>query len=171
MAENSALNSDEKGGEPTLAAQVQLLSELAAVVRESRLSELELEHEGMRLRLATPRRATPLAAPVTQAESATAYYEDAAEEDFAAAPVAAVSKGTEIVSPMVGIFYRAPSPSEPNFVEVGDRIEAGKTLGLVEAMKVFNEITSEISGTVTEIIVQNLALVETGDVLMRIQPD
>jgi acetyl-CoA carboxylase biotin carboxyl carrier protein len=75
-----------------------------------------------------------------------------------------------IVSPMIGVFYRAPSPSDPNFVEVGDVVEIGQTVALVEAMKVFNEITAEVAGTVIEIKAQTAELVETGQVLMTIRP-
>jgi biotin carboxyl carrier protein len=71
---------------------------------------------------------------------------------------------------MIGVFYRAPSPSDPNFVEVGDVVEIGQTVALVEAMKVFNEITAEVAGTVIEIKAQTAELVETGQVLMTIRP-
>lgn len=71
---------------------------------------------------------------------------------------------------MVGVFYRAPSPSDPNFIEVGDKVEIGQTVALVEAMKVFNEITSEVAGTVVEIKAASADLVETGQTLITIRP-
>jgi acetyl-CoA carboxylase biotin carboxyl carrier protein len=74
-----------------------------------------------------------------------------------------------VLSPMVGIFYRAPSPNDPNFVEIGARVEVGQTLCLVETMKVFNEITCEWDGTVVEILAENSQLLETGDRLMVIR--
>ena len=154
-----------------LADQVSTLSELARVVRDANLSELELEHEGVRLRLAAPRVAGAPPAPPAGSPVAAAHYVPHAEEAAPAEAAPPVSTGTEVLSPMVGLFYRAPSPSDPNYVEVGDHVEVGKTLGLVEAMKTYNEITAEVGGTVLEIRAANSALIETGDVLMIIQPD
>ena len=80
-------------------------------------------------------------------------------------------KFVEIPSPMVGTFYRAPAPSEPAFVEVGDRVRSGQTVCIIEAMKLMNEIEAEVSGQVMEILVQNGEPVEYGQPLMRINPD
>lgn len=80
-------------------------------------------------------------------------------------------KFIEVTSPMVGTFYRAPAPSEPSFVEVGDRIRSGQTVCIIEAMKLMNEIEAEVSGQVMEILVQNGEPVEYGQPLMRINPD
>jgi acetyl-CoA carboxylase biotin carboxyl carrier protein len=157
--------------EKTLSHQVSILTELARVVRDGNLSELELEHDGVRLRLAAPR-AAALPAASGAMESAVGEFYAAPFEETPAATVAPVaSTGIEVLSPMVGLFYRAPSPNDPNYIEVGDHVEVGKTLGLVEAMKTYNEITAEVSGTVLEIRAANAALIETGDVLILIQPD
>ncbi|KAB8316893.1 acetyl-CoA carboxylase biotin carboxyl carrier protein [Tolypothrix campylonemoides VB511288] len=80
-------------------------------------------------------------------------------------------KFVDIPSPMVGTFYRAPGPSESPFVEVGDRVRSGQTVCIIEAMKLMNEIESEVSGQVIEILVQNGEPVEYGQPLMRINPD
>nr|WP_248277775.1 acetyl-CoA carboxylase biotin carboxyl carrier protein [Brasilonema sp. UFV-L1] len=80
-------------------------------------------------------------------------------------------KFVEISSPMVGTFYRAPSPGEAPFVEVGDRIRSGQAVCIIEAMKLMNEIEAEVSGQVIEILVQNGEPVEYGQFLMRIKPD
>lgn len=77
----------------------------------------------------------------------------------------------EVPSPMVGTFYRAPAPGESSFVEVGDRVKSGQTVCIIEAMKLMNEIETEISGQVMEILVQNGESVEYGQPLMRINPD
>ncbi|MGI2902025.1 acetyl-CoA carboxylase biotin carboxyl carrier protein [Tolypothrix sp. VBCCA 56010] len=77
----------------------------------------------------------------------------------------------EVPSPMVGTFYRAPAPGESFFVEVGDRVKSGQTVCIIEAMKLMNEIETEISGQVMEILVQNGESVEYGQPLMRINPD
>jgi acetyl-CoA carboxylase biotin carboxyl carrier protein len=86
------------------------------------------------------------------------------------APPAARSDLQEITAPMVGTFYRAPAPGEPSFVEIGNRINAGQTVCILEAMKLMNELESEISGEVVEILVENGTPVEFGQVLMRIKP-
>jgi acetyl-CoA carboxylase biotin carboxyl carrier protein len=75
----------------------------------------------------------------------------------------------KIESPMVGVFYRASSPDAPAFVEVGDEIEVGQTIGLIEAMKVFSEIPSEVAGKVVEIPAENGKLVQQGQVLVVVQ--
>jgi acetyl-CoA carboxylase biotin carboxyl carrier protein len=77
----------------------------------------------------------------------------------------------EVPSPMVGTFYRASTPGEAPFVEVGDRIKSGQTVCIIEAMKLMNEIEAELSGQVMEILVQNGEPVEYGQPLMRINPD
>ncbi|QSJ17747.1 acetyl-CoA carboxylase biotin carboxyl carrier protein [Nostoc sp. UHCC 0702] len=80
-------------------------------------------------------------------------------------------KWVEVPSPMVGTFYRAPAPSEAAFVELGDRVRNGQTVCIIEAMKLMNEIETEVSGQVMEILVENGEPVEYGQPLMRINPD
>ncbi len=80
-------------------------------------------------------------------------------------------KLVEVPSPMVGTFYRAPAPNESPFVEVGDRVRSGQTVCIIEAMKLMNEIETEVSGQVVEILVQNGEPVEYGQPLLRINPD
>jgi acetyl-CoA carboxylase biotin carboxyl carrier protein len=79
-------------------------------------------------------------------------------------------KRTEVKSPMVGTFYRAPAPEEPPFVNVGDRIATGQVLCILEAMKLMNEIESEVTGQIVEIAVENGQPVEYGQVLMYVEP-
>lgn len=74
----------------------------------------------------------------------------------------------KITSPMIGVFYRAASPDSPPYVEVGDEVEEGQTIGLIEAMKVFSEVPAEVSGRVVEIPAENGKLVQQGDVLVVI---
>lgn len=163
--------------------QLETLRALAQVVREESLSEVEVEYGGVQFSLKALSSVAPnmayapfagLGAPI--AYSNVAYSNVAAtapQFSSQTTPVSSVAEkkaasGTPVVSPMVGLFYRAPSPNDANFVEVGDRVEIGQTVGLIETMKVFNEITSEIEGTVLEIKALSGALVETGDVLMTI---
>ncbi len=76
----------------------------------------------------------------------------------------------EVTAPMVGTFYRAPGPEEPPFVEIGSRISVGQAVCILEAMKLMNELESEVSGEVVEILVENGTPVEFGQVLMRLKP-
>jgi len=75
-----------------------------------------------------------------------------------------------VKSPMVGTFYRAPAPEAPNYVELGSKVSRGQTLCILEAMKLMNELESEVTGTVREICVDNGEPVEYGQVLFRIEP-
>jgi acetyl-CoA carboxylase biotin carboxyl carrier protein len=84
-------------------------------------------------------------------------------------PPASQRKIVDIVSYMVGTFYRAPSPDDPPFVEVGDMVKRGDTVCIIEAMKVMNQIESEVSGRIVEILVENAQPVEFGQVLMRVE--
>ena len=108
--------------------------------------------------------AAPIAAPVPVAPAPAAV---AAAKPEAKAPD---KPGVLVSSPFVGTFYRAPSPDSPPFVEVGAKVKKGQTLCIVEAMKLMNEIESEVDGTVAEILVQNATPVEFGEPLFRVLP-
>ena len=135
--------------------QIAFLRGLALIVKDEHLSELSVESGGVRLHFkgATPGVPLLAALPVS---------------GIAAEPVGETGD-VAVVSPMVGVFYRSPSPADPPFVEVGDSVQAGQVIGVVEAMKVFNEIVSDIEGTVTEIVAQNSELVETGAALIMVK--
>ena len=75
-----------------------------------------------------------------------------------------------ITAPMIGTFYASPSPGDPPFVEVGDPIEVGLVIGIIEAMKIMNEITADRSGVVSAVLVGNAQPVEYGSPLLRLQP-
>lgn len=75
-----------------------------------------------------------------------------------------------IVSPMTGVFYRTPSPDSPPFIEVGDIVSEGQTVGMIEAMKVFSEVPAEVSGRVVEIVAESGKLVNSGDPLIYLEP-
>jgi len=100
--------------------------------------------------------------------SGTAETAEAASSEGSAPP--REPKGVEVTSPMVGTFYRAPSPDEPPFVDVGDCIAQGQTVCIIEAMKLMNEVEAEVSGEVIEILVENGEPVEFGQALMRVDP-
>ncbi len=79
------------------------------------------------------------------------------------------SDGTPIVAPIMGVYYRSPSPGEPPFVEVGDHVSAGDPIGTIEAMKVFSEVISEVTGVVVSIPAENGKLVHAGDSLIVVE--
>ena len=146
--------------------QVAYLRELARIVADEKLSRLDIQCEGMTWTLKAAPTVVAQFAPI----EASAPVPMNAPTQAATAPVAVAAPSlVPLPSPMVGVFYLAPSPGEPNFVEIGDRIERGQTIGLIEAMKVFNEITAEASGTLVEIPAGNGQLVETGMPLMLLK--
>lgn len=105
------------------------------------------------------------AAPVAESVAAAPATETAS-------PAETETSGlTEVTSPMVGTFYRAPAPDADPYVEVGDRVKVGQTLCILEAMKLMNELEAEVSGVISEIAVENAEPVEYGQVLFRISPD
>ena len=107
--------------------------------------------------------------PVAQL-GATSAPNPSAEASGAPAPEASPSHLIDVVSPMVGTFYRAPSPEAPSYVEVGTKVGEGATLCIIEAMKLMNELEAELSGTIAEICVDNAEPVEYGQLLFRIDP-
>jgi acetyl-CoA carboxylase biotin carboxyl carrier protein len=149
------------------------LRELIALLGDSDIQELKLEGDDFRLEL---RRNLPASQPQVVMQAAPAAIAPvapaAAAAPSAAPPAAPAVRGdlVEITAPMVATFYRAPSPGDPPFVELGARINVGQTVCILEAMKLMNELESEVSGEVVEILVENGTPVEFGQVLMRVKP-
>jgi acetyl-CoA carboxylase biotin carboxyl carrier protein len=145
------------------------LKRLVALMRANDLVEVEMEEEGRRVRVV---RGGPAAAPVVVAHpaAAAAPAQVAAPAPAAASKPAKESRGIEIPSPMVGTFYRSPSPDASPYVEVGDRIGKDSPVCIVEAMKVMNEIKAEVEGEILEILVQNGEPVEFGQPLFLVRP-
>jgi acetyl-CoA carboxylase biotin carboxyl carrier protein len=153
------------------------LRQLLALLGESDIQELRLEGDDFRLevRRNLPASALPLTvlqAPQPAAVPAAPAVPAAAPAPSAPPPPAAAVRGDlqAITAPMVGTFYRAPAPGEAPFVEVGSRVTPGQPVCILEAMKLMNELETEISGDVVEILVENGTPVEFGQVLMRIKP-
>jgi acetyl-CoA carboxylase biotin carboxyl carrier protein len=107
------------------------------------------------------------AAPVAVAAPAAAAPAAAAP---AAAPADDTSKYVAVTAPMIGTFYRKPSPDKPVFVNVGDTVKAGQTICIIEAMKLFNEIECEVSGTVVKVVADDMKPVEYGQTLFLVDP-
>jgi acetyl-CoA carboxylase biotin carboxyl carrier protein len=142
-------------------------------MKKSDLSEFEIQDQDFKLRIKRdlPGRA-PIAAPaapVAAAPAPVAAPAPAAAAPAPAAPAAADPSIKLVTSPMVGTYYATPSPENPPFVTVGSPIKADSVVCIIEAMKVMNEIQSEISGTVVECLVANGTSVEFGQPLFRVK--
>jgi acetyl-CoA carboxylase biotin carboxyl carrier protein len=142
----------------------QRITDLAALMEEFRLSEAELDTDGGRI--AFRRRAVPTAPGLAHAVDTGDHVEHVFPVE--PEPIPAPPKGTPVTSPMTGIFYGAPSPNAPPFVKEGEQVSAGQVVGLIEAMKVFNEIIATTSGTVTQLVAESGQLVQPGDPLLFI---
>ncbi|OLL29892.1 acetyl-CoA carboxylase, biotin carboxyl carrier protein [Burkholderia sp. SRS-W-2-2016] len=146
------------------------LKTLIDLVSESGISELEVTEGEGKVRIvknAPPVYVQPSAAYAAPQfpQAAPVAGEAAAAAGAPAAPAAAAPQGHVVTSPMVGTFYRAPSPGADPFVQVGDTVKEGQTICIIEAMKLLNEIESDKSGVVKEILVENGQAVEYGQPL------
>lgn len=147
--------------------------ELLTAISQMEIAELILKSDEFEL---TVRKGTasvqdvPIAvsSPTVTSPPPTAMSLSEAESP---SPPPSEQKWVEITSPMVGTFYRAPAPGEDPFVKTSDRIQAGQTVCIIEAMKLMNEIEAEVSGQVMEILVEDGEPVEYGQALMRVDPE
>ena len=140
------------------------IKEMINLMNENNLSELELERDGLRIKLKKQpggKIETTVEGSV-QAPRAKKETPPEVEEKF--------TKTVEIKAPMVGTFYAAPTPDAPPFVDIGTTIGAGQIVCIIEAMKLMNEIKSEVKGKVVEILVENGSPVEFGQTLFLVEP-
>jgi len=152
------------------------LKELIEMLKNTDISELEIERSGVKVRLrkggdvtfhpTMPRMEYPPSAIV--APSVVEQAKSAAEQPLP--PVAAPANQMKVTSPIVGTFYRSSSPDKPAYVEVGDVVKKGQVLCIIEAMKLMNEIESEAAGKVVQALVENGQPVEYGQALFVIEP-
>ena len=153
------------------------IQDLIKFVAKSGVSEVEIEQKDFKITIKTPGKgkqefvqvaaAPMMAAPAPMAMPAAAPAPVAAEAP-AAAPVA--SNLIEIKSPMIGTFYRSSAPDKPAFIEVGSEIKVGDKVCIVEAMKLFNEIESEVSGRIVKILVNDMSPIEFDQPLFLVEP-
>lgn len=144
------------------------IKKLIALVEENKLTELEVEEEGfsVTIKAESAQQTVHVSAPHhVQVEGSPAETDEFEAEEEAEEEVVVSGDLVEIKSPMIGVFYRKPSPDSPSFVEEGDEIEEGQTIGLIEAMKVFSEVPAEVGGRVVTMPVENGKLVQAGDIL------
>ncbi|HTB31331.1 MAG TPA: acetyl-CoA carboxylase biotin carboxyl carrier protein [Bacteroidia bacterium] len=153
------------------------VEELIRFVAKANVSEVELETKDVKLVIKTNKaaeRVVEVAAPVAVAQPAP-VKPAAAPATEAAAPKAQPkaeddSKYVTIKSPMIGTFYRSPGPDKPPFLNVGDKIEKGKVICIIEAMKLFNEIEAEVSGTIVKFLLNDASPVEYDQPLFLVDP-
>jgi oxaloacetate decarboxylase (Na+ extruding) subunit alpha len=144
------------------------IKEMLNLMNENSLVELEIEKDGTRIRL--KKASTPsenYSGPILIERSKTVLPES---REAGALAKEKPSNTLEIKAPMVGTFYRSPSPEAPPYVEVGQIIEAGQVVCIIEAMKLMNEIKSEVKGKLVEILVENTEPVEFGQSMFIIEP-
>ena len=153
--------------------EMEKMIELIDAVSKSDLTGFKYEEEGIKLHLSKKENTCyvteNLSAPVNAVTTSAAEIKKAAEGDqISGTSAEEIPVGNVVESPLVGTFYAAPAEDAESFVKVGDRVEKGQTLGIVEAMKLMNGIESDYSGTVAEILVNNQEGVEYGQPLFRI---
>jgi len=155
------------------------IERLIRLVDSRDLAELVVEDETIKITVRGASYAPKTyAAPLVQASSNGAASDESPEDYIAAAPgagspVPAIESAPRlaVASPMVGVFYRSSGPDSSPYVEVGEHVSVGQIIGLIEAMKVFSEVPSEVSGTVVAFASPNGQLVRTGDPLIYLSPD
>jgi acetyl-CoA carboxylase biotin carboxyl carrier protein len=156
------------------------IKELIELMTEKDISELELERAGVRLRISRVRRAVveagvpasvlPAAAPAVAGNPAVVAPAPAPAAPPAAPPAEPREDLHIVKSPIVGTFYEAPAPGAPPFVKVGDPVQPGNVLCIIEAMKLMNEIESDVAGEILKRFVENAQPVEYGEALFAIRP-
>ena len=163
---------DDSSGTRSAGFELAELRRLIDLVQQTGIGELEVTTGGRTVRIAAQAGSVPVATMRTEASA------DAGAPASVAAPLAPGAGSTStagpaalaITSPMVGTFYRAPAPDADPYIEVGDPVSVGQTVCIVEAMKLMNEIESEVKGRVVRILVENAQPVEYGQKLFLVEP-
>jgi acetyl-CoA carboxylase biotin carboxyl carrier protein len=159
---------------------IKQIQELIRFVSKSGVNEVSIEEKEFKITIKTNQAPTVVnatipapvlpAAPAPLPAAVSAPQPVAAPQAPASAPVAETSNYITVKSPMIGTFYRSASPDKPAFAEVGDEIKAGQAICIIEAMKLFNEIESEVSGRIVKVLVENASPVEYDQPLFLVEP-
>jgi acetyl-CoA carboxylase biotin carboxyl carrier protein len=156
---------------------IKQIQDLIRFVSKSGVNEVAIEQKDFKITIKTNQAPTYVTANIPsahpayeQAPAAASSTPAAAETAPAAAPVADTSHYITVRSPMIGTFYRSSTPEKPMFVNVGDEIKPGTVLCIIEAMKLFNEIESEVSGRIVKILADNASPVEYDQPLFLVEP-
>jgi acetyl-CoA carboxylase biotin carboxyl carrier protein len=150
------------------------IQDLVKMVNKSTISELTIEEKEFKITIKQKEDKYVTAAPMQQIQAMPAVSAPMPVASAPAAAPAAAPKSADnlltIKSPMIGTFYRKPGPDKPNFVEEGDEVRNGKVVCIIEAMKLFNEIESEVSGKIVKILVEDSTPVEFDQPLFLVEP-
>ncbi len=157
------------------------IQELIKMINKSNIGEVSIEEKGFKLTIkqkeepvqqliAAPMQAQPMAALATAPVAASQAQAAAAAEKPAKAAEAPAGNTVTIKSPMIGTFYRSASPDKPSYVNIGDEVTPGKVVCIIEAMKLFNEIESEVSGKIIKVLVEDASPVEYDQPLFLVEP-
>ena len=158
------------------------IQELIKMINKSNIGEVSIEEKGFKLTIkqkeepavqqviAAPVHAAPVAAMVAAPVASPQQQPAIAAEKPAKAAEAPSGNTVTIKSPMIGTFYRSPSPDKGSFVNIGDEVTPGKVVCIIEAMKLFNEIESEVSGKIVKILVEDASPVEYDQPLFLVEP-
>ena len=150
---------------------VETTSEILELVKEFDLEEFELETKDAKIKLSTVPPGSRITAIAAQQTAVPVQTQAAEIKKTEPAESTIDNKNySNISSPMVGTFYRQPGPDKPPYVEVGQRVEPGQAVCIIEAMKLMNEIKADVSGTIVQIMVKNEEAVQEGDILFLIKP-
>jgi acetyl-CoA carboxylase biotin carboxyl carrier protein len=144
------------------------VAEIMRLLEQSSFDKLSLEIDGVKLNL---QRGS--AVLVRQSVAPASSHESQPKSVLSAAPKVKTPSEpglAEVASPLLGIFYRAPKPGEPPFVEVGSKVEEDTVIGIIEVMKLMNSVRAGVKGEVVEILAENAALVEYEEILLRLRP-
>ncbi len=156
---------------------IKQIQELVKLINKTNIGEITIEEEGVKITV--KQKKDPVQHIIAGGSSAPAYAAPAAQPTPAAAPAAAASKPAAspktdnlvtIKSPMIGTFYRQAGPGKPIFASVGDEVTPGKVVCIIEAMKLFNEIESEVKGKIVKVLVEDASPVEYDQPLFLVDP-
>jgi acetyl-CoA carboxylase biotin carboxyl carrier protein len=157
------------------------IQELIKMINKSNIGEVSIEEKGFKLTIkqkeepvqqiiTAPVSAQPVAAMAAPIAPAAAPAAAAAPEKAARPAEPPADNTVTIKSPMIGTFYRSPSPDKPAFIHIGDDVEPGKVVCIIEAMKLFNEIESEVKGRIVKVLVEDASPVEYDQPLFQVEP-
>jgi acetyl-CoA carboxylase biotin carboxyl carrier protein len=147
------------------------VAEILQALESSSFDTLDLEMNGVKLQLRRGSAGVPLPTSASRLSDIPASAKVAHESPAAARPVDIPPGTVPVTAPLLGIFYRAPKPGEPSFVEVGARVEPETIIGIVEVMKLMNSVRAGVRGEVVAIPARNGELVEYGEALLIVRPD
>jgi len=148
------------------------VAEIMRLLEDSSFDSLSLEIDGVKLNVQRgSARPAPVAAPAVATKSAPETQSQPTQPATRKTKPPSAPGLAEVTSPLLGIFYRAPKPGEPPFVEVGAKVNEDTVVGIIEVMKLMNSVHAGVKGEVVEILAANGTLVEYGEVLLRVRPE